>query len=164
MTAQPMIRRFSPAELANYYRLLEERTGPCIDWDGTIDDRGYGRATGHDGAWSHAHRVVYEAAFGVLPDEIEVRHRCDRPSCVNLEHLVEGTHEQNAHDAAIRGALRAGETHWNSRLTEAQVREIQTSTESQYVLAARYGVTQPHVSRLRRRQAWSHVKPRPHAA
>jgi len=42
-----------------------------------------------------------------------------------------------------------GEAHWNSKLTDEQVRTIRASTETQRVLARQFGVSQGHISMIR---------------
>lgn len=50
-----------------------------------------------------AHVVIYEAAVQeVLPKELIVRHKCDRPGCVNPAHLESGTHHDNYLDTQKR--------------------------------------------------------------
>ena len=50
--------------------------------------------------WNH-HRWVYYQATGDLPEV--VRHTCDNRLCVNLDHLLPGTHTDNARDRVLRG-------------------------------------------------------------
>jgi len=66
-----------------------------------VDDR-YG-AIMFNGEKYLTHVVMYEAAVQeVLPEGLIVRHKCDRPACVNPEHLESGTHRDNALDRQRR--------------------------------------------------------------
>lgn len=97
------------------------------------------------------HRALYEEKFGRLPEEIICRHTCDNPLCINLEHIVPGTCAENSNDMKVRGRCntRFGENRSDTKLTNQQVDEIRASDETQDVLAARYNVTQPTISRIK---------------
>lgn len=47
------------------------------------------------------HRRVYYEATGELPEV--VRHKCDNPRCINIEHLEGGTQKDNMQDCVQRG-------------------------------------------------------------
>lgn len=49
------------------------------------------------------HCLSYELHNGPIPDGLVVRHGCDRPRCINPEHLSIGTHADNAMDRVLRG-------------------------------------------------------------
>lgn len=51
-----------------------------------------------------------------------------------------------------------GEAHKDTPLTEADVRAIRTSGDKQQVLADRYGISQPAVSKIVARKTWVHVE------
>lgn len=79
----------------------------CIEttW-GCLQKDGYGRKM-IEGRVYMAHRVAWAEANGVdfttmTPDMI-IRHTCDNPPCINPEHLVLGTHKDNAQDRVERG-------------------------------------------------------------
>lgn len=51
----------------------------------------------------YAHRFSYALAFGNIPDEIVICHRCDNPACVRPDHLFAGTQKDNLHDMTVKG-------------------------------------------------------------
>lgn len=94
---KPIFERFSEK-----YRVNEETC--CWDWMGTKVGLGYGMIRGERGAASMvASRFSYEHFKGPIPDGMIVRHRCDNPGCVNPDHLVLGTHQDNMNDMVERG-------------------------------------------------------------
>ena len=110
----------------------------CMEWPGTRISKGYGsvfsRVTKRP---VYMHRVVYEAAFGPIPDGMCVRHKCDNPPCCNPNHLEVGTHADNMRDMAERGRS-------CKALTGAQEREIRerhAAGESFDSMADDYGVS-----------------------
>jgi len=130
--------------------------GKCWLWRGYCDSSGYG-AIKIAGKPMAAHRAAYLAAFGKIPDAAIVRHICDRPLCCNPTHLVTGTHADNVRDRAIRKRTAVGERASKAKLTEANVREIRTSTAPLRELAKRYGVTSDAIQAVRYRRSWKHV-------
>jgi len=105
-----------------------------------------------------AHRVTWEIVNGPIPDGLLVLHHCDNPPCTNPIHLFLGTIKDNSHDAMHKGRLPHGERVSGSKLTPEIIRLIRDSTDGQYDLAERFGVNQSHISRIRSRQVWRHIK------
>lgn len=70
---------------------------PCLIWQGARTPEGYGRIK-IDGRFIAAHRVHWERAHGPIPAGLLVLHLCDRPACVNVDHLVLGTQRSNMFD------------------------------------------------------------------
>ncbi len=130
--------------------------GECRIWTGTYDDKGYGLLC-FKGRRSRAHRFAWIDNYGVIPSGMHVCHHCDRPSCINPNHLFLGTHLENMQDKARKGRQIFGEKSQNAKLTDANVRAIRDSTESNLVLAKEYGVHNSVISTIRTRKAWKHV-------
>jgi hypothetical protein len=77
--------------------------GPCWDWTGHRNRAGYGGVK-RDGAGSSlTHRVAWELVIGPIPEGLDLLHKCDRPSCVNPDHLRPGTHAENMADMKAKG-------------------------------------------------------------
>jgi len=80
----------------------------CDEWEGYCNDSGYGMIwlgseTNGTGKQYRSHRIVWQQTYGRIPDGLVVRHRCDNPSCIRLEHLSVGTHADNVADKVRRG-------------------------------------------------------------
>lgn len=141
-----------------------DRGDTCWIWLGSTNKAGYGQL-GVSRTRRYAHQLAYELYRGPIAEGLEVCHTCDRPSCVNPEHLFLGTHAQNMADMARKGRgatrHRPGDLHPMAKLTEGQVREIReriVAGEKQVDLATEFGVRFSTISMLHRRQTWSHVR------
>jgi len=104
-----------------------------------------------------AHRVAYFLAFEAQPGEHDVCHTCDNKLCCNPHHFFLGSRKENLEDMVRKGRSRKGQKHHNAKLTTAQIKEIRDSALGQRVLAGQFGVTQQHISNIRRGRRWSHV-------
>jgi hypothetical protein len=127
------------------HRVVVVDTGwstPCHVWQLSKTRGGYGQVRNSSAGMSLAHRVSYEEQFGPIPPGLQLDHLCRVRACVNPEHLEVVTSAQN---------VRRGN---KAKLSWQQVAEIRTSSEKQTVLAARYGVTQGHVSRIKSGLTW----------
>lgn len=59
-----------------------------------MNGRGYGQI-GCSGTVKMAHRAVYEALVGPIPEGLELDHLCKNRLCVNPDHLEPVTHQEN---------------------------------------------------------------------
>lgn len=143
----------------------------CWPWTGAVDGFGYGFMHGgpfyDDMRWVKAHRIAWEVANDQrVPEGGNVLHHCDNPPCCNPAHLYLGTLKDNAEDRTRRKRgkenRQRGEDNDNAKLKEVDVRAIIVELQrlprrSQTSIAAQFGVSQPQVSRIMRRENWAHL-------
>lgn len=74
----------------------------CLLWMGYLDEDGYGRFSLGGKNW-RAHRLSWVLHGRELTEDLVIRHRCDVPACVAIEHLEIGTRGDNRRDSIERG-------------------------------------------------------------
>lgn len=135
--------------------------------------RGYGVVT-LDGRNHGVHRVAYAVHHNVPVDTLEgqvVRHTCDNPRCINPEHLLLGSHQDNMDDMKQRGRSGkiAGSDHVNAVLTDDDVLYIRehysfrSKIYSGRALASKFGVDTSTISRVVNGVTWHDVDLEPTA-
>jgi len=108
------------------------KTDTC--WIFTKQDRdGYG-IFGLDGKQWRAHRFMMSITDGLSIDKPIVMHTCDNPCCVNPNHLVNGTVQENNLDKLTK------RRHLHT-LTDEQVLYIRASNKSTKELADEFNVS-----------------------
>lgn len=128
----------------------------CWIWNGNRDKNGYGRIS-VGGTQQQAHRVSYMLYHGDFPTDLYVLHKCDNPSCVNPNHLWLGTTQENTQDKIRKGRQLRGEKIGNSKLSDCVAREIKYSTERNYVLAKKFGVSKGIISNIKTGRTFKHL-------
>lgn len=132
----------------------------CWTWTGAVSAEGYGTLRINSKTWL-AHRFAWTLTYGSVANDTCVLHRCDNPPCVNPDHLFSGDRSINNKDKVLKGrqSRHDGIKNPNAKLTTEQIKEIRalyaTGQYKQVELAARFGVIQPHISRIIRKEAWS---------
>ena len=137
--------------------VADEATG-CWNWQRAINSDGYPSVTLRDPRRkTFAHRVSFQLAYGDIPADQEVCHRCDNPRCINPDHLFLGTHTENVRDAIAKRRHAHGEGSRKAKLSEAQVRAIRADARSDTVVARNYGVSAGCIWSVRSGQTWKHI-------
>jgi hypothetical protein len=133
---------------------------PCVQYDGSINDRGYGYLY-VDGRQILAHRVAVAQTDGW--DAIEgrvVMHLCDNPPCVRRDHLALVDKATNVRDMWRKGRGVTGERHSKAKLTAEQVATIRArSAAGERVgdIAADYPVTRSNVGHIINHVTWKEL-------
>jgi hypothetical protein len=146
------------------------KTNTCWDWIGAKSKRQRGSFR-INGKPTLSHRVSYIIYKGKIPKGLSVCHTCDRPICVNPDHLWLGTHAENMHDMSLKGRAtsRRGKDNNKTILTEQQVLEIRSKYKppsakgkrdgySSWKLAKEYGVKQPAIHNILQKKSWKWLK------
>lgn len=132
----------------------------CWVWQGARFPNGYGQLK-LGRVNNGAHVVSWELANNrAVPAGLVVRHICDNPPCVNPEHLVIGTHQDNSDDQVARSRQCRGSRNKASILTEGQVLEIRRLCSAGHLqrdVAATFGVNPRTVSAIMTGVAWTHI-------
>ena len=99
-------------------------------------------------------RYVWILKKGKIPKGMIVRHKCDNPRCININHLVLGTPKDNSRDMCCRNRQANGEKNGSVKLKRNQVLEIYLTKEKQRVLAKKYKVDRSQIGYIKRGVSW----------
>lgn len=106
-------------------------------------------------------RYLYELHYGKIPKGMVIRHKCDNPNCINIDHLEIGTSYDNNHDTIERNRTNFvnGEKHYLSKLNNEKVIFILKNTSlSNTELAKMFNVGRKTIEAVRKRKTWKHIK------
>lgn len=149
----------------------------CRIWLGSVDKDGYGKSC-FNSKTIPTHRLIWMIEHGSIQTGMVVMHKCDTPSCVNINHLVIGTTQQNTADKIEKGRSKVsfGEDHYYKRnpslirkgssipqakLTDLQVLEIMKrikNGEMQKTIAPDYGISRQAICAIANGRNWSHLQ------
>lgn len=143
--------RAVPVEERYWKYVIPEPNSGCWLWIGATTQRGYGHILrGRQGGYVLAHRLSYEMHKGPIPEGMMVLHKCDNPFCSNPDHLYIGSAQQNTIDMQTRGL-------GGRKLTPQDAIEIRSSDARTKDLAAKFGVGELIIQRIRSGKSWRHV-------
>lgn len=143
-----------------FWSRVKKRDNGCWEWGGFIRPDGYGHVRVGKSTML-CHRFVVRDC---IPEGLDVLHKCDNRRCVNPDHLFFGTHDDNMKDHVRknRHALKDGEDHPFSKLTEDQVRIIRARPRRYGVvkqLCAAFGISRPTLYAACLGYSWDHLPP-----
>ena len=100
---------------------------------------------------------MYAQKYGDISSDDIIRHICDNPMCINPEHLIKGTHNDNVQDRVNRNRSAYGEKNGRSKLTESQVIEIYNSNLINSELATIYHVHNKVIYDIKHKNKWKYL-------
>lgn len=100
------------------------------------------------------HRWLYQNINKVDLNDLDVRHKCDNPKCINLNHLEHGTRQDNVDDMLER----------NRQYSVLTVRDVikivelyDTNNFTYVKLAEKFNVSNSTISSIFKGETWSHI-------
>lgn len=142
---------------------VKTTNGGCCEWGGPTWPSGYGGVVVPSAGRIYTHRLAVLLDERRIPDGAWICHDCDNPPCCNPQHLYVGDALSNARDRERRGRGRrrgARNRIHADRLSESDIQEIRRLRSTgmvQRVIAERYGISQPDVSRIVNHKTWTDV-------
>jgi len=136
------------------YEILENGCWKCTSH--CLTDQGYVKVT-VNGAQTYGHRLMYEKKFGEITKQV-IRHQCDNRWCINPDHLIEGTHNENVQDRVLRNRSAIGSNNGRSKLNDFDVLEILSDSKTPKMkLAKKFGVDPKVIRDIKNRKTWRHL-------
>ena len=148
---------------------VEDRFWPKVDirgpndcwlWKAGKDRDSYGTFRLY-GKTHRAHHIAFVFANDRWPAKgMQILHSCDNPSCVNPNHLSEGTSQDNANDSVRRHRQARGSTQGLSKFSEADIPAIRqrwSNGEPIRQIARDMGVGPTTIRSICHRLTWKHA-------
>lgn len=154
------VRKNLKGTCERFYANVAPSENGCHIWSASKLN-GYGQFS-VNGKRIYAHRLAYSLWNGIIPEGMQVCHKCDNPSCVNPDHLFLGSAKENAADKIRknrhpRNGGAKGEAHPSCKLTNEQVIAIRGSNSRVVDLAVEYGVSKSTISKVKSHYTWRNL-------
>lgn len=137
----------------------EPNTG-CWLWLGNYSKEGYGRLVAKRTlGFGSAHRLSYFIHNGDFDRSKIVMHKCDVPTCVNPDHLILGTNDENMADMVAKKRAAIGEKNVKAKLTSEQVLQIRqlSKTLSRKEISNLFGISKTQTAYIITGKGWKHL-------
>ncbi len=104
-------------------------------------------------------RYLWEQIYGGIPKGSVIRHKCDNPNCVNIDHIEIGTTADNNRDRMIRGRGVHGSETNTSKLTAEQALSIRKNKDrlTQRELGMFFGVSHTAIRYIQQGRNWKYL-------
>ena len=94
--------------------------------------------------------MMYTLFVGEIPKGLIIRHICDHPDCINPNHLIPGTWNDNSKDKKEHGNI-------PTQLSKEQVYAILKSDETIQDIARRFEIKEERVRRIKTGRSWKKI-------
>ena len=128
----------------------QENENGCLNWKWSLVDNRYASIYIKGRGSPLGHRLAWELRHGEIPEKMNVLHKCYNKKCLNVDHMVLGTHQDNMQDDDV-GKL--------SKDDILRIREMANSWKyTQKEIAEQFGITQSAVSNIRVGRRWNNIE------
>lgn len=123
---------------------LKRMPNGCLEWQLWTDENGYGwvRRRKISNSYLYAHRYAWYLEYGVWPVD-KLLHRCDNPPCCDLNHLFEGSQQDNIADMMAKGRH-------HRTVSDETIQEVRAASGTVEQIGKRFGVSPSYVWDLRK--------------
>ena len=130
----------------------------CKIWNRSKDNHGYGYYC-IGGRNRKSHRLLFQLKFPGNYQKKVIRHKCDNPSCCNIDHLEAGSQADNIRDMIARKRAAIGSKMPTSKLNEIQVLQIKKRLKNQHTkdIAKDFGVANTTIAAIKNGRTWKDV-------
>jgi len=139
--------------LERFEQKFDRDPSGCWNWIAAKHERGYGyfytSSEYSPRKMDYAHRVALFLYKGIRDDTKVVIHKCDNPSCVNPDHLLLGSNEDNTKDMLLKGRVIAAKQRFTAEDQKLAI-SMRNSGVKVKDIAKHFGCSQGHASRLSR--------------
>lgn len=135
----------------------------CWLWNGYVNRDGYGMTSFNKKQHVLVHRLIFECYNGPIKKEDIIRHKCNKPSCCNPDHLLLGTVQDNVNDRVRENRSAIGSRNNRAVLNEYDVYQILLGIENNKFNSIRQIVdeysmiTRKAIESLLKGESWMHV-------
>lgn len=156
-------QRYCSFECALSPRTIRDESTGCLEWQGTINNQGYGSLNFLEKRM-YVHRAVYFNHHQNADTNLFVCHKCDNRKCCEITHLFLGTQKENMQDMSRKGRqwtippFKKGEAHYKARLKEKDVLAIRADPRSSRLAAETFGVSARYIREIREGRKWGWLK------
>lgn len=149
----------SSEDFLNIINNLPKDENGCKIWVRSKDKSGYGYYC-FNGRNKKAHRLLFQIKFPGNYFGVVIRHKCDNPSCCNLEHLEKGTQKDNVQDMMKRKRAAVGSKMPTAKLHEEEVREIKKLLKNEHtkIISKKFNVSNSTIAAIKNGRSWKEVE------
>jgi|GEM_PF-3377469 len=156
---ETILKRFWNKVIVKYDDVGNPLLDECMEWNAGHFSDGYG-AFFYNYKTTRAHRFIYYAYFGDIPDAYVICHTCDNINYVNPNHLFLGTVQDNHDDCKSKGRTLTDSKNPYSKLTEQDVVLIKQLLKQGFTcksIGEKFNMARVSISDIKRGKSWSHI-------
>ncbi len=147
-----------------FFNFVKQLSSGCWEWQGAKHKDGYGFFTIKNKCQILAHRASFLMFNGEIPKGKCVCHTCDKPACVNPNHLWIGSHSDNMRDMKRKGRAGGiakhplrGIYHSNAHYSIKDIKEIRQlylNGKTTGEIAKQFQTTYKYIWKIVTRKVW----------